>query len=267
MFERLKSDLYACGFDGLPKEIAVNGEQHQLQRTFKHDFFAATGLYESIQPEALEADTLKVLKVSRTQPFLGLPLCWLGRWLCRREVEILQRLQDLDQVPHLVDRWGENGFVYDYIPGLSLDEKPTIPDGFFDELARLLERVHQHNLCYIDLNKRGNILVGQDGRPYLIDFQISLVFRSSGWLCRLFQREDQYHLLKHKRRLRPDLMTPQEREQSRRKSPWIRIHRLVTSPFRRLRRGLMRWLYQRGYLHSPPQSDLSPENDPARFDR
>lgn len=267
MFKRLKSDLYACGQEGLPKEITVDGRRYRLLRTFKHDFFAATGLYEAVLADKPEVGTLKVLKAARMQPFLGVGLLWLGRRLCRRELEILERLQDMDQVPHLVGRWGPTGFLYDYIEGRSLDEKPPIPDDFFDQLSHLLERLHRRGLCYVDLNKRGNILVGRDGRPYLIDFQISMIFSRSGRLCRLLQGEDRYHLLKHKRRLRPDLMSPQERQESYRKSIWIRIHRGLAWPFRQLRRGLMRWFYRRGYLQTPPPDQRSPENDSARFDR
>lgn len=267
MFQRFKSDLYACGREGLPTEISVEGRRYRLLRTFKHDFFAATGLYETILADKSEVGTLKVLKVARMQPFLGVGLLWLGRRLCQREMGILERLQDMDQVPHLVGRWGQTAFLYDYIEGRSLDEKPPIPDDFFEQLSHLLDRLHRRGVCYVDLNKRGNILVGRDGRPYLIDFQISLAFSRNGRLCRLFQREDRYHLLKHKRRLRPDLMSEQECQDSYRKSIWIQVHRILAGPFRWLRRGLMRWLYRRGYLQTPPPSSRSPENDPARFDR
>jgi hypothetical protein len=267
MFKRLKSDLYACGQEGLPREIVLEGRRYRLVRTFKHDFFAATGLYEAVLADKSEVGSLKVLKAARMQPFCGLGLLWLGRWLCRRELEILERLQDMDQVPHLVGRWGQTGFLYDYIEGQSLDEKPPIPDDFFDQLSHLLERLHRRRVCYIDLNKRGNILVGRDGRPYLIDFQISMVFRQNGRICQLLQKEDRYHLLKHKRRLRPDLMSEQERQDSYRKSTWIQIHRFLSWPFRRLRRALMRRLYRRGYLQDVPPDLRSPENDPARFGR
>jgi hypothetical protein len=270
MLKRLKKDLYACGEEGLPKVITLREQEYRLTRTFKHDFFAATGYYEPIadnRQNSADVPCPLVLKINRTQPFFGIPLAWLGRGLCSHEIRILEKLNTLDQVPKLAGRWGLNGFVYPYIEGRSLDEKPPIPDGFFEDLETLLNLIHQRHVCYIDLNKRGNILLGRDGRPYLIDFQISLAWKRHGQMCCLLQKEDHYHLLKHKRRLRPDLLSPQQRKDSYRKSIWIQIHRAATWPYRFLRRGMMRWLWKHGYLQEHTGSDLSPENDPQRFKR
>ncbi len=270
MFERLKTDLYACGREGLPKEITFGRRHYRQVRTFKHDFFAATGCYEPIadnpQDPADSACPL-VLKINRTQPFCGLSLAWLGRGLSSHEIRILETLKDLDQVPKPAGMWGPNGFVYPYIEGRSLDEKPPIPDRFFEDLEELLNQIHQRQVCYIDLNKRGNILVGADGRPYLIDFQISMAWKRHGRMCRVLQREDQYHLLKHKRRLRPDLLSKAQRKDSYRKSAWIRLHRAIAWPFRFLRRQMMRSLYKHGYLQDHTDPDSSPENNPNRFKR
>lgn len=266
MAEGLKKDLYACG-SGLPKEVCVGSVRYRHVRTFKHDFFAATGYYEPVREgDAAEAHPL-VLKINRKQSFMGIPLRWLGRGLQKHELEILRYLQDLDQVPRLVERWGSNGFLYEYIEGQSLDEKPEIPDTFFDELGALLDRIHDKNICYIDFNKRGNILAGRDGRPYLIDFQISIHLKRRGRLCRMLQREDRYHLLKHKRRLRPDLLSEEERENSRRKSIWIRLHRGIAGPFRYVRRRILRRLYEHYHPDTEVNGGRSPENDPRRFNR
>ncbi len=269
MTERLKSDMYACGLSGLPSELSVGTISYRLVRTFKHDFFAATGLYEPAEdkiPEAVCAHPL-VLKVNRRQSFFGIPLNWLGRRLQQHEIKILRHLQDLDQVPKLIGPWGKTGFLYEYIEGCSLDEKPEIRDSFFDELSDLIRRIHEKNVCYVDFNKRGNILAGRDGRPYLIDFQISHHAGRRGWICRLLQREDCYHLLKHKRRLRPDLLSEHERQDSYRRSFWIQLHRAVAGPFRFVRRHLMQWLYHHEILQSDPETQRSPENDPRRFGR
>jgi len=269
MTERLRADLYACGLSGLPSELSVGTISYRLVRTFKHDFFAATGLYEPAEdkiPEAGSAPPL-VLKVNRRQSFLGIPLNWLGRRLQRHEIRILRQLQDLDQVPKLIGPWEKTGFLYEYIEGCSLDEKPELPDSFFDDLETLLAQIHARNICYVDFNKRGNILAGRDGRPYLIDFQISRYWKRPGRLCRILQREDRYHLLKHKRRLRPDLLSEQERQDSYRRSFWIRLHRAVAGPFRFVRRRLMQWLYHHKILQSDPGMQRSPENDPRRFSR
>lgn len=265
----ITNSLYACGMAGLPKTLFLAQRQWTLVRTFKHDFFAATGLYESA---ALSRDTNDdaehvVLKISRVQSFFGIPLAWTGRFLKQREYRLLTHVQTLDQVPQLIGEYGRNGFVYHFIEGQSLDEKPQLPDTFFDELKLLLHRVHTRGICYLDFNKRGNILIGKDKRPYMIDFQISMRLNRPFCkrLCRMLQREDYYHLLKHKRRLRPDLLTESERALSKHRSLPIRIHRFLTVPLRTLRRHLLRLLHRKKLLIYDDSFDPTPENDPTRF--
>ncbi|MCI0499260.1 MAG: hypothetical protein L0Y36_06235 [Planctomycetales bacterium] len=260
--KRLRSDMYACGEVGLPPRITCSGLQWRLVTVFKHDFFACTGKYQS---ELTQEEC--VLKVSRLQPFFGIPLDGVGQFLRNRELNILRRLQDIDQVPHIIKPYGCNGLLYRLIEGQSLDERPTLPDDFFGQLRTLLQTIHQRNICYIDMNKRGNILVGKDGRPFLIDFQISLHLPATwcGFLRRALQREDNYHLLKHNRKLRPDLLTPEEMVRSRKPSILIRVHRVITHPYRQLRRALLRSLYKAHILTADSASSGSPENNPRRF--
>lgn len=259
---RLRRDMYACGEAGLPKQIYCEGKPWQLDTVFKHDFFACTGRYRNEH-----ANERIVLKISRLQSFLSIPCTWLGHFLRNREIGILRQLDNLEQVPQTIKTFGRNGLVYRYIEGHSLDEKPDLPDDFFDQLQTLLTTIHQRKICYMDLNKRGNILVGFDGRPYVIDFQISLFLPAKwcNWLRGLFQQEDLYHLLKHKRKLRPDLMTPEERISAKKPSALIRIHRAFARPFQKVRRAILRFLYRKNILNTTSDSNRSPENDPGRF--
>ncbi len=212
--------------------------------TFKHDFFAATGLYRC-------PDGLAVLKLGRETDFLTLPLDWLGRWLTRRELTIYARLQGTPGIPQLIGAVGRNGFMHAFVPGHPLARRERVPDAFFDELLALVRGLHARDIAYVDLNKRQNILLGDDGHPYLIDFQISLFLPPVGWrrlgpvrwLLRRFQHGDAYHCFKHKRRLRPDLMTPDELLQAQRLSIWIRLHRWITRPLTYLRRRTLKRLH------------------------
>jgi hypothetical protein len=132
---------------------------------------------------------------------------------------------------------------------------------FFPMLEALLRRVHQRGIAYVDLHKRENILVGEDGRPYLIDFQISLQLPLRGpvgALLRLLQRCDTYHLAKHLRRgkLEQGIRSAAPRDAGR---PWIiRLHRRIAVPLRTSRRALLVWLgvrAQGGRAHS----EVAPE--------
>jgi hypothetical protein len=61
-------------------------------------------------------------------------------------------------------------------------------------------------------------------------------------------REDLYHLLKHKRRMRPDELTAQERESSQKRSVFIRLHRAITRPYFLFRRRTFKRLRESGQL-------------------
>jgi hypothetical protein len=212
-------------------------------KTFKHDFFAATGLYRG-------PDGLAVLKVGRRNEFMTIPTAWVGALLTRHEVRLYKLLQGMQGVPRLIGAVGKHGFMHGFVPGHPLARNEQVSDTFCDGLSALVDGLHDRHVAYVDLNKRENVLIGDDGRPYLIDFQISLYLPPVGWrrlwpvrwLLRRFQHADRYHCLKHKRRLRPDLLTEQQRAIVDRLSVWIRLHRWLTRPLTNLRRRTLKRL-------------------------
>jgi hypothetical protein len=240
--------MRALGKRGLPEGIRLGGIDYWLARSVKHDFFAATGFYDDATGRRV------VVKVGRVQDFAGLPLIALGKWLSARERRFYLRLHDLYQVPKLLGTFGPTGIVVEYVEGTPLSAGLPIPDGFFDELQDLLAELHRRGLAYVDANKLQNILIGADNCPHLIDFQISWdpAEWGDGWLSHRilahFQSEDNYHVLKHKSRLRPDEMTMQERESVHRKSLVLRVHRFLTKPYFKLRRTTFQRLRQSGRL-------------------
>ena len=237
--DRIAYSMRALGKAGLPRTFSLNGTEYRLVRTVKHDFFAATAFY------ADQAGRTVVLKISRTTDFAGLPLLWLGRWLCGREMRFHEKLADLPNVPRVLGTVGPTGLVHDFVPGRPLEKDRHVPDGFFNQLQDLLAEVHRRGMAYVDTNKPQNILLGDDGRPHLIDFQISYDGR---WWLRKLQHEDLYHVLKHKRRMRPDELTGAEAELATRQSALIRLHRFLTRPYFLLRRRTFKRLRETGRL-------------------
>ncbi len=242
--------MRALGRSDLPPTFQIGGTTWRHVRTVKHDFFAATGFYE----DAAGSGQRVVLKLSRTVDFAGVPLEWLGRWLCRREQRFYARFADLPNVPAVVGTVGRTGFVHAYVEGVPLSEARPVPDGFFDDLFDLLDEVHRRGVAYVDTNKPQNILVGADGRPHLIDFQISWDLhrlrwsRIHRWWLRLLQAEDLYHARKHRRRYRPDELPLAEARLPARMSLWIRLHRLAATPFKRTRRRTLERMRLSGRL-------------------
>ncbi len=133
-----------------------------------------------------------------------------------------------------------------FVAGHPLGRGEAVSDQFFPELVNLLAEVHRCGMAYVDLHKRENIIVGADGRPYLIDFQVSLLLTDSarfwipfsGWVLRQLQSADRYHLLNHQVDHRPDLFGGAAAK-DRQRTWWIRLHRLVAAPLREGRRKLL----------------------------
>ena len=205
----------------------------------KHDFVAATGFYED------RAGNRVVLKIGRTASLFGFPMRWMGRFLCQREVRFYRKLEDLPNVPKVVGFVGDTGFVHEYVRGRPLAAGKDVPAGFFDQCHDLIAELHRRGIAYVDTNKPENILLGDDGRPHLIDFQISWDRR---FLLRYFQREDIYHLLKHKRRLALHELTPEELARVTKRSLPIRLHRAIFKPYFMTRRWLFHQLRSSGRL-------------------
>ncbi len=241
--------LLALGGADLPESITISGQKYLHRRTFKHDFFAATGLYEG-------DDGKIVLKIGRMVPIFGIPLSWIGRVLTEHETRLYHLAQGIPGVPRFTGRFGLTGFAHEYIEGHPLAKDDVLPDDFFSRLSALLDELHRREAAYVDLEKRENVLLGEDGRPYLIDFQISwhlppnrggrtIFFRT---IRDMLQSSDRYHLYKHWRRMRPDQLTGAEAERFAHPPFWIRWHRLVFRPLTLLRRQILVWLGARSSI-------------------
>jgi len=236
-----RAAFFALGDQPMPPTVDLPDRSVRHVETFKHDFFAATGLYRD------RRDREVVVKIYRSRGFIGLPLRWAGRWMAGRESRHYQALAGVAGVPEFEGQPDDCSLSHQFVPGRPLHRSDKVDDHFFDRLAATLEEMHRRNITCVDLDKPENILLGDDGRPYLIDFQISWYVRpgilTGGWISRRifrrFKKEDLYHFRKHKRRIRPDQLTEQEAALAYRKSCWIVLHRIVTRPYFIIRRWVM----------------------------
>jgi hypothetical protein len=243
-----------------PEKLEIGGGIYRLVRVLKHDFLAATCLYELAAPSQRSAKLAKVVvKFGRSQDFCGLSLGWVGEFLVGREEAIYKALAGLEGVPRWLGRVGRTSLAIEYIEGQALD-RTAPPPGFFDALRVLLDAVHARGVAYGDTNKRSNILIDRNGKPYLVDFQISLRRRDDlPWplsavarrMVHYIATSDLYHLYKHKRRLCPQELTAEEEALSRRRPGLYRLHRKLGKPYRTLRRLFLNRQFRRGLLVSP----------------
>ncbi len=216
-----------------PSEVVAQGLTYRYVKTMKRDFFSENWLIE-------REGRLYVLKNSRFRHLFGFLFEPLSGWISRREFRMYSRAAGIRGIPSLHGMVGDNGYIHEYIPGRNLRQhqyevgKYTLPDTFFDELLEIVRQVHARGVAHNDMAKKGNIIVGDDGHPYLLDFHVSVgVVTEPLWARRLttaiyrrLRQADLYHLLKFKEKYRPDLVTEDERLALDRKTPGARLYRI-----------------------------------------
>jgi hypothetical protein len=262
------SYLRALGRLEPPECVEVDGTAFHLAEVFKHDSWAATAKYveASSGKTGSEVDSqartprVIVCKFNRQASIGPIPMRWLGRWLACRETMFLTMLQNVPGIPRVYPTVRVRGQVarhvsaHDFVDGspLSLSHQPG--EAFFRRVDELLSELHRRRIAYVDLHKQENVIVGSDGSPYLIDFQISL--RMPAWIClnpllKILCDCDRYHVAKHRNAHRIPGTQPIR--------PWIiRAHRQIAVPFRTLRRKLLVWIgVRRG--EGRASSELAPE--------
>ena len=230
-----------------PASVEVGDASYRLVEVLKHDSWAATAIYRSRREKI-------VCKFNRQQPIGLLPMRWLGRRLAARENYLLRRLADLPGVPAWRGPVTEQGKTLDhaaahvFVEGHPMTVGEELSQEFFAQLQHTVQAMHARGLAYVDLHKGENVLVGDDSRSYLIDFQVCYIQPRSRLLARLLgpveralQAMDLYHLRKHLCAHRPDLsgLTLLEFNQQNDRPWWIKAHRAVAVPLRTLRRRLL----------------------------
>lgn len=159
----------------------------------------------------IEGQAFMVKDVRRRNFFLR----WtLGLWLIQQEWKIYSRLKGLKGIPQPVERIDRFAFAMEFIPGVPIERGEIIPPAFFSDLDQVLKAIHSRGVVHMDLRHKGNILVSEQGEPFLIDFNSSFAFKDKGILRRylfpLFRWVDYGGFLKLKERASPSSMTPEE---------------------------------------------------------
>lgn len=246
----------ALGSDEPPQTVTIAGTEYELAELYKHDSWAATARYrpKSTCGASGNARTEDVVcKFNRVQPIFGIPVSWLGKLLASREANayrVFDSVAGVCEDPGPVEAGGKihrNAVGHYFVEGhpLSLNEKVSAT--FFIELRQMLREIHEAGFAFVDLHKRENILVGEDGKPYLTDFQISFQTRNGllwkwppgNWLLKIFQQSDLFCLSKHVRKHQPEKINELDLQGFEHPPWWIRAHRLIAVPFRQTRRRLL----------------------------
>ncbi len=169
----------------------------------------------------------------------------VARMLLRRERRALAALEGLPGVPEIVqdEAWyqahsqdGKPPLLHDclvrtHLEGVPLSRAQALPMDFFARLSDLVASLHARGVCHNDLHKEQNILVGPDGWPSVIDFQLASVHALGDRSLHARAREDLRHVSKHERRYTKAGRAPNE------------ISRAAAAP--RVPRSIQAWVWRR----------------------
>lgn len=230
--------LRALGTHEPPLQVTVDDCIFDRVCVFKHDSWAATALYAS------ESQRHVVCKFNRTASIGPIPMRWLGRFLARREHDFLNQLEGVEGIPKVyrnvsvAGKLESHAAAHDFVVGKPLSLCNDVPKGFFERVETLLAELHARRIAYVDLHKQENVIVGEDGLPYLIDFQVSVqfprgIFGNLG--MRMLRDMDLYNVGKHR-----GIHHQPSASLSECKRPWwINVHRAIAVPLRTFRRKLL----------------------------
>lgn len=168
----------------------------------------------------------------------------LGPLLIAREAQALARLEGMAGVPVLYRRVDSHGVLMSFVPAEPWS-KAQAPAHAFDDLYTLIGEMHARGVAHCDLRTAGNILLDNEGRPYLVDF-VARVHRGRSWnlpwnwVFAAFCRADRDALAKLKVRFAPELATDAERERSVHRSWLARFPRALGMGIRSFTRLFVR---------------------------
>ncbi|NME36821.1 MULTISPECIES: hypothetical protein [Fusobacterium] len=97
----------------------------------------------------------------------------LGRIFVKREGNSLKKLEENPSVTKNIIFLSKYTLAFDFIKGKPLKSflDNSIEKEFFLELEKNVIEMHKKDIVHLDLRNLGNIIVGENYYPYLIDFQ------------------------------------------------------------------------------------------------
>lgn len=145
---------------------------------------------------------------------------FVARILIRREYGALMKLKGVKGVPQIIKRIDAYAIAMQHVPHLDFGKMAPndLKDDFYIHLRESVDMMHERGVTHCDLRTFGNVLAGEDGMPYIVDFA-ACVYRGRGinpftsWLFKQFVQADNNAVLRVKRRFSPGLITPEEQRE------------------------------------------------------
>lgn len=145
-----------------------------------------------------------------------------GRFVLRWEEGVYRTLEGLDRIPAFPGRLDADALVLEKLDAVPMDRGliPNLPPTFFADLALWIDRLHARGVVHLDLRQKRNVMIGADGKPFVVDFGGAMRLGTS-WFSRklllpVFSWIDRSAIVKYRVRYFPDLATEEEKKRDRR---------------------------------------------------
>jgi len=166
----------------------------------------------------------------------------IGRFLIWRERRAYKTLKGLKGIPACYGVIDGLALALEEIPSRSLkkhNKNIKLSDTFFDDLKNIVDSFHKRGLAHCDLKNGANVLVGRDGRPYIVDWSASISEKECRFflLNRIYLRfvlDDYFAVIKLKIRYAPETLTLEEKTQYAHRSPVERGIRVIRDSLRKI---------------------------------
>ena len=144
----------------------------------------------------------------------------VGRFLVWRESKAYRRLKGLKGVPVFFRTIDGLALVVKEIPGTDIETQnvmENLDDGFYNDLKVLIKNIHKRGLAHCDLKRAPNIMKGDDGKPYIVDWAAvvsisELRFFPLSLIYGRFLQDDLNAVTKLKLKYRPESVSPEEKD-------------------------------------------------------
>ncbi|MBN2061728.1 MAG: hypothetical protein JW882_15055 [Deltaproteobacteria bacterium] len=166
----------------------------------------------------------------------------IGRFLIWRESTAYKKLKGLKGIPEFYRSIEGKALLLEDIQGkdieiYSAENKPG--DFFFRELKKVVEDFHKHGIAHCDLKRAPNIIVGDNGRPYIVDWSASISEKGFrifplNYIYRRFVQDDLNAITKLRLKYCPEKVSFEEKRKYYHKSPVEKAIRAVRDKARAL---------------------------------
>ena len=143
----------------------------------------------------------------------------IGRLLIAREYKALKKLAPCIGTCDDALRLGKYTLSYRYVKGQNLSSfsrrHNSIDKNFFPALEKAVKEMHSYGIVHLDIRTGSNIIIAEDGRPIIIDFQsyLTLNLIPGQYLKNIFKSVDVSGVYKYWAKMSPETLDDLKKDQ------------------------------------------------------